>query len=97
MTNQAGERDACEGRGTEELLSIWRSVDHVAADEVTHVRFGQVWAKELAEGHPERRKRVIELQRRVHRACSFGGVRGSRGQPGMTTARPARVPARSRS
>jgi uncharacterized ferritin-like protein (DUF455 family) len=56
---------------------IWRSVDYVAADEVTHVRFGQVWSKALTENDPERRKKVVEFQRKVDRAFSFGGLRGS--------------------
>ena len=57
--------------------TIWRTVDYVAADEVTHVRFGQVWSKELTEGDPERRKKVVEFQRKVDRAFSFGGLRGA--------------------
>jgi len=57
--------------------TIWRSVDYVAADEVTHVRFGQVWSKALTEGDPERRKKVVDFQRKVDRAFSFGGVRGA--------------------
>lgn len=56
--------------------TIWRSVDYVAADEVTHVRFGQVWSKELTDGDPERRKKVVAFQRKVDRAFSFGGLRG---------------------
>jgi uncharacterized ferritin-like protein (DUF455 family) len=56
--------------------TIWRSVDYVAADEVTHVRFGQVWSKALTENDPERRKRVVAFQRKVDRAFSFGGLRG---------------------
>jgi len=57
--------------------TIWRSVDYVAADEVTHVRFGQVWSKALTEGDPARRKKVVDFQRKVDRAFSFGGVRGA--------------------
>jgi len=57
--------------------TIWRSVDYVAADEVTHVRFGQVWAKALTDDDPDRRRRVIDFQRKVDRAFSFGGVRGA--------------------
>ena len=56
--------------------TIWRSVDYVAADEVTHVRFGQVWSKALTENDPDRRKRVVAFQRKVDRAFSFGGLRG---------------------
>lgn len=57
--------------------TIWRSVDYVSADEVTHVRFGQVWSKALTERDPERRRKVVEFQRKVDRAFSFGGLRGS--------------------
>lgn len=57
--------------------TIWRSVDYVAADEVTHVRFGQVWAKALTEGDPQRRAKVVAFQRKVDRAFSFGGLRGA--------------------
>jgi uncharacterized ferritin-like protein (DUF455 family) len=56
---------------------IWRSVEYVAADEVTHVRFGQVWSKALTENDPERRQRVVAFQRKVDRAFSLGGLRGS--------------------
>jgi uncharacterized ferritin-like protein (DUF455 family) len=56
---------------------IWRSVDYVAADEVTHVRFGQVWSKALTENDPERRKKVVAFQRKVDGAFSFGGLRGA--------------------
>jgi uncharacterized ferritin-like protein (DUF455 family) len=56
---------------------IWRTVDFVAADEVTHVRFGQVWSKALTDNDPERRKRVLDFQRKVDKAFSFGGLRGA--------------------
>ena len=56
---------------------IWRSVDYVSADEVTHVRFGQVWSKALTENDPERRQKVVAFQRKVDRAFSLGGLRGS--------------------
>lgn len=57
--------------------AIWRSVDYVSADEVTHVRFGQVWSKALTENDPERRQKVVNFQRKVDRAFSLGGLRGS--------------------
>jgi uncharacterized ferritin-like protein (DUF455 family) len=56
---------------------IWRSVDYVAADEVTHVRFGSVWAKKLTEHDPERRAKVVAFQRKVDKVFSFGGLRGA--------------------
>jgi uncharacterized ferritin-like protein (DUF455 family) len=57
--------------------AIWRTVDYVAADEVTHVRFGQVWSKALTENDPARRSKVVAFQRKVDRAFSFGGLRGA--------------------
>ena len=57
--------------------TIWRTVDYVSADEVTHVRFGQVWSKALTDQDPERRKKVVDFQRKVDRAFSFGGLRGA--------------------
>ena len=62
---------------TAEDETIWRSVDYVSADEVTHVRFGQVWSKALTDQDPERRAKVVAFQRKVDRAFSFGGLRGS--------------------
>jgi len=56
---------------------IWRSVDYVSADEVTHVRFGQVWSTAPTENDPERRQKVVAFQRKVDRAFSLGGLRGS--------------------
>lgn len=56
---------------------IWRTVDYVAADEVTHVRFGQIWSKALTENDPERRAKVLAFQRKVDGVFSFGGIRGS--------------------
>lgn len=44
---------------------------------VTHVRFGQVWSKALTENDPERREKVLNFQRKVDRAFSLGGLRGS--------------------
>ncbi len=57
--------------------TIWRSVDYVSADEVTHVRFGSVWSRALTENDPKRRKKVLDFQRKVDRAFSLGGLRGS--------------------
>ncbi len=71
--------------------AIWRSVDYVAADEVTHVRFGQVWSKALTENDPERRQRVVNFQRKVDRAFSLGGLRGSYDGAGVESFLPLAV------
>ena len=57
--------------------TIWKSVDYVSADEVTHVRFGQVWSKALTADDPERRAKIVNFQRKVDRAFSLGGLRGA--------------------
>jgi hypothetical protein len=36
-----------------------------------------VWSKALTDDDPERRKKVVDFQRKVDRAFSFGGVRGA--------------------
>jgi hypothetical protein len=36
-----------------------------------------VWSKALTENDPERRKKVVEFQKKVDRAFSLGGLRGS--------------------
>jgi len=66
--------------------TIAQSVDFVSADEVTHVKFGQVWAKALTEGDPARRQKIVNFQRKVDRAFSLGGLRGGSYDGGATEA-----------
>jgi uncharacterized ferritin-like protein (DUF455 family) len=54
---------------------IAQSVDFVLADELTHVRFGSEWVKEITRGDSERANRVREFQRETEQAFSFGSER----------------------
>ena len=50
--------------------------DYMLADEVTHVKMGSRWIREVTENDPERRKRALEFQRVVDGLFNFGGQRG---------------------
>ena len=46
------------------------------ADEVTHVKMGSRWLREVTEGDAERREAALEFQRTVDGLFNFGGRRG---------------------
>jgi uncharacterized ferritin-like protein (DUF455 family) len=50
-----------------------QAIDYVLADELTHVRFGSDWARELTRDDPERAARAKQFQRETEEAFSFGG------------------------
>ncbi|HZI37317.1 MAG TPA: DUF455 family protein [Acidimicrobiia bacterium] len=50
--------------------------DWMLADEVTHVKMGSDWLRQLTEHDPERRDRALEFQRVVDKLFSFRGFRG---------------------
>ncbi len=52
-----------------------QAVDFVLADELTHVRFGSDWVRELTRGNPERAARAREFQRETDKSFAFGGGR----------------------
>ena len=54
---------------------IAQAVDFVLADELTHVRFGSEWVKEMTRGDSERANRAREFQRETEQAFSFGSQR----------------------
>jgi uncharacterized ferritin-like protein (DUF455 family) len=54
---------------------IAQAVDFVLADELTHVRFGSEWVKEITRGDPDRANRAREFQRETEQAFSFGSPR----------------------
>ena len=54
---------------------IAQAVDFVLADELTHVRFGSTWVKELTKNDPERARLAKEFQRETDRRFVFGGGR----------------------
>ncbi len=50
--------------------------DWMLADEVTHVKMGSRWLREVTEGDQERRDAALEFQRTVDALFNFGGRRG---------------------
>ena len=50
--------------------------DWMLADEVTHVKMGSDWLRQMTAADPERRARALEFQRVVDKLFSTGGFRG---------------------
>ena len=70
--------------------------DWMLADEVTHVKMGSDWLRELTEDDPDRQKAALDFQRTVDKLFSFRGFRGetsaSTDPPGPQVPRDGRVP-----
>jgi uncharacterized ferritin-like protein (DUF455 family) len=49
--------------------------DWMLADEVTHVKMGSDWLRNVTENDPERRKKALEFQGIVDKLFSYGGTR----------------------
>jgi uncharacterized ferritin-like protein (DUF455 family) len=49
--------------------------DWMLADEVTHVKMGSDWLRQLTENDPERRRKALEFQHVVDKLFSYGGTR----------------------
>jgi uncharacterized ferritin-like protein (DUF455 family) len=54
---------------------IAQALDYVLADELTHVRFGSEWVREMTRDDPARARRAKEFQRETEERFSFGGGR----------------------
>ena len=50
--------------------------DWMLADEVTHVKMGSDWLRNLTKGDKERLDRALEFQKVVDKLFSFNGFRG---------------------
>jgi uncharacterized ferritin-like protein (DUF455 family) len=50
--------------------------DFMLADEVTHVKMGSRWLREVTEQDPERRAAALEFQKVVDNLFNFRGARG---------------------
>ena len=61
--------------------------DWMLADEVTHVKMGSQWLREVTEGDPERRQRALEFQRTVDNLFNFRGLRGEGADASIRLAR----------
>ncbi|HZT66444.1 MAG TPA: DUF455 family protein [Acidimicrobiales bacterium] len=51
--------------------------DWMLADEVTHVKMGSDWLRQLTANDPERRERALEFQRTIDKLFSFNGGRSN--------------------
>ena len=54
---------------------IERAVDYVLADEITHVRMGSTWMRQLTEDDPGRRQMALDFQHHIDELFNFGGGR----------------------
>jgi uncharacterized ferritin-like protein (DUF455 family) len=59
------------GRANDDAI-LEQAVDFVLADELTHVRFGSDWVRELTRDDPEHARRAAEFQRETDTRFSFG-------------------------
>ena len=50
--------------------------DWMLADEVTHVKMGSTWLRELTKDDKERQAKALEFQRTVDGLFNFRGMRG---------------------
>ncbi len=66
---------------------LWFAEDWMLADEVTHVKMGSTWLREVTKDDPERQKRALEFQRTVDGLFSFRGTRGDDREASIRLAR----------
>jgi uncharacterized ferritin-like protein (DUF455 family) len=55
---------------------LWFAEDWMLADEVTHVKMGSTWLREVTKDDPARQKQALEFQRTVDGLFNFRGTRG---------------------
>jgi uncharacterized ferritin-like protein (DUF455 family) len=55
---------------------LWFAEDWMLADEVTHVKMGSTWLREVTKNDKERQARALEFQRTVDGLFNFRGLRG---------------------
>jgi uncharacterized ferritin-like protein (DUF455 family) len=61
--------------------------DWMLADEVTHVKMGSQWLREVTKDDPDRRQRALEFQRTVDSLFNFRGLRGDGPEASIRLAR----------
>jgi uncharacterized ferritin-like protein (DUF455 family) len=61
--------------------------DWMLADEVTHVKMGSTWLRELTKHDSERQQRALEFQRTVDGLFNFRGARGETREASIRLAR----------
>ena len=55
---------------------LWFCEDWMLADEVTHVKMGSNWLREVTKNDKDRQTRALEFQRTVDGLFNFRGLRG---------------------
>ena len=63
------------------------SEDWMLADEVTHVKMGSTWLREVTKDDADRRQQALEFQRTVDGLFNFRGLRGEERDAGIRLAR----------
>ena len=61
--------------------------DWMLADEVTHVKMGSTWLRELTKNDLQRQKQALEFQRTVDGLFNFRGMRGETRESAIMLAR----------
>ena len=61
--------------------------DWMLADEVTHVKMGSTWLRELTKDDADRRQQALEFQKTVDGLFNFRGLRGEERDAGIRLAR----------
>jgi len=66
---------------------LWFCEDWMLADEVTHVKMGSTWLREVTKDDKERQGRALEFQRTVDGLFNFRGLRGEGRESAIVLAR----------
>jgi uncharacterized ferritin-like protein (DUF455 family) len=67
--------------------TLWFAEDWMLADEVTHVKMGSTWLREVTKNDTERQKQALEFQRTVDGLFNFRGIRGETRESAIVLAR----------
>lgn len=66
---------------------LWFAEDWMLADEVTHVKMGSTWLREVTKDDAARQKQALEFQRTVDGLFNFRGMRGETREAAIMLAR----------
>ncbi|MEX0846237.1 MAG: DUF455 family protein [Ilumatobacteraceae bacterium] len=66
---------------------LWFAEDWMLADEVTHVKMGSTWLRELTKDDATRQQQALEFQRTVDGLFNFRGMRSESRDAGIRLAR----------
>jgi uncharacterized ferritin-like protein (DUF455 family) len=66
---------------------LYFAEDWMLADEVTHVKMGSTWLREVTKDDPARQKEALQFQRTVDGLFNFRGMRGETRESAIQLAR----------